>query len=95
MATDYDAPRKADDDTESIEAIKERIPEKAPIGTGDDDVDSVEGFGISDVVDEDIAVVVLPEQEDEFTCTQCFIVKHVSMLASKKGQDKICRECAS
>lgn len=95
MATDYDAPRKADDDTESIEAIKERIPEKAPSGTSDDDVDSVEGFGISDVVDEDLAVVVLPEQEDEFTCSQCFIVKHVSMLASKKGQDKICRECAA
>jgi hypothetical protein len=28
VATDYDAPRKNDDDTESIEAIKERIPDK-------------------------------------------------------------------
>jgi hypothetical protein len=29
MATDYDAPRKTDDDdTQSIEALKERVPEK-------------------------------------------------------------------
>ena len=28
MATDYDAPRKNDDDTESIEALKERVPDK-------------------------------------------------------------------
>lgn len=28
MATDYDAPRKTDDDSESIEALKERVPDK-------------------------------------------------------------------
>ena len=28
MATDYDAPRKTEDDTESIEALKERVPDK-------------------------------------------------------------------
>ncbi len=27
MATDYDAPRKTDDDTESIQALQERTPE--------------------------------------------------------------------
>ena len=27
MATDYDAPRKTDDDSESIEALKERVPD--------------------------------------------------------------------
>ena len=28
MATDYDAPRKTDDDSDSIEALKERVPDK-------------------------------------------------------------------
>ncbi|MDF2555744.1 MAG: hypothetical protein K0R60_1639, partial [Microbacterium sp.] len=28
MATDYDAPRKTEDDSESIEALKERVPDK-------------------------------------------------------------------
>ena len=29
MATDYDAPRKNDDDSESIEALKDRVPDAA------------------------------------------------------------------
>ena len=28
MATDYDAPRKTDEDTESIQALQERVPDK-------------------------------------------------------------------
>ncbi|NCW23252.1 MAG: dUTPase, partial [Actinobacteria bacterium] len=35
MATDYDAQRKTDDDTESIEAIKERIPSKPSLSDDD------------------------------------------------------------
>ena len=34
MATDYDAPRKNDDEAESIEALKERVPDKMS-GGGD------------------------------------------------------------
>lgn len=94
MATDYDAPRKADDDTTSIEEIKESAA-TAPRGS---DVDMDEGDGLSfgavpDVVNEDLEVLVLPEQEDEFTCVECFIVKHHSQLAS--GKKNICIECAN
>ena len=75
MATDYDAPRKADDDTEYIEAIKERVPAKT--GASDTEVDdSGDSFSIQDVVSEDLDVVVLPPKEDELTCSNCFIVKH-------------------
>ena len=28
MATDYDAPRKTDEETESIQALQERVPDK-------------------------------------------------------------------
>ena len=95
MATDYDAPRKNDDDTESIEAIKERIPDKSAAAV-DVDEDHGESFSIPDVVSEDLDVVVLPAQEDEFTCSECFIVKHKSLLAPKKGKyGKVCMECAS
>lgn len=96
MATDYDAPRKNDDDTESIEAIKERIPDKLS-GVVDADEDHGDAFAIPDVVSsEDLDVVVLPAQDDEFTCSECFIVKHHSLLSSKKGKyGKVCIECAS
>jgi Domain of unknown function (DUF4193) len=92
MATDYDAPRKADDDTESIEAIKERVPAKT--GASDTEVDdSGDSFSIPDVVSEDLEVVVLPPQDDEFTCSSCFIVKHRSLVARKTKNGPICSEC--
>ena len=53
-----------------------------------------EGFAIPDVVSEDLDVVVLPPQDDEFTCSECFIVKHHSLLSPKKGKyGKVCIEC--
>jgi hypothetical protein len=95
MATDYDAPRKNDDENESIEAIKERIPDKLTGSVDVDEADAAEGFAIPDVVAEDLDVVVLPPQEDEFTCSECFIVKHHSLLSNKKGKyGKVCVECA-
>ena len=39
MATDYDAPRKTDDDSESIEALKERVPDKTSGSIDNDDTD--------------------------------------------------------
>lgn len=96
MATDYDAPRKNDDENESIEAIKERIPDKLTGSVDVDEADAAEGFSIPDVVAEDLDVVVLPPQEDEFTCSECFIVKHHSLLSTKKGKyGKVCIECAA
>ena len=87
MATDYDAPRKNDDD------IKERIPDKLS-GVVDVDEEHGEGFAIPDVVSEDLDVLVLPPQDDEFTCSECFIVKHHSLLSAKKGKyGKVCIEC--
>ena len=95
MATDYDAPRKNDDEAESLDAIKERIPAKAG-GTVDvDEADHGDGFALPEVISEDIEVVVVPPQTDEFTCSECFIVKHRSMLAPKKGKyGEVCVECA-
>ena len=92
MATDYDAQRKNDDDTESLDAIKERIPTNPSMT--DDDSDNADGFTIPDVVNEELEVVVLPIQENEFTCVQCFLVKPQSQMASKSKLGKACADCA-
>jgi hypothetical protein len=42
---------------------------------------------------ETLAIKVLPQQSNEFTCRNCFLVKHRSQLADKKKM--ICRDCAS
>ena len=93
MATDYDAPRKNDDDTESLEAIKDRIPEGTTASSDVDDADHSDSFAIPEVANEELDVVVVPKQEDEFTCSECFIVKHHSLLARKKKNLPVCTEC--
>ncbi len=83
MATDYDAPRKTDDDSESIEALKERVPDKTSGSIDNDDADNPGSFELAgaDLSDLDLDVVVLPPQADEFTCVNCFLVKHRSQIA--------------
>jgi hypothetical protein len=38
---------------------------------------------------------VLPKQEDEFTCSRCFLVHHRTRLAATRGDQLVCRDCAA
>ena len=95
MATDYDAPRKTDDDTESIQALQERVPDKLSGVVDVDDADNP-GFELAgqDLSDLDLDVVVLPPQEDEFTCMECFLVKHRTQIDHEVPGGYICTECS-
>jgi len=97
MATDYDAPRKTEDDSESIEALKERVPDKLSGSIDVEDSDNPGGFDLpgADLSDVELDVVVLPPQEDEFTCVSCFLVKHRSQLDHEDAAGPICKECAA
>jgi hypothetical protein len=98
MATDYDAPRKTDEELseDSIEELKARRHEK---NSGKDDVDEAEAaetFELpgADLSNEELSVRVLPRQADEFTCSVCFLVHHRSQLASTSNGRLVCRDCA-
>ena len=97
MATDYDAPRKTDDEGESIEALKERVPDSTSGSIDVDDADNPGSFELAgaDLSDLDLDVVVLPPQADEFTCVNCFLVKHRSHIDHDTKQGPICIECAA
>ena len=62
MATDYDAPRKTEDDSESIEALKERVPDKLSGSVDVEDSDNPSGFELpgADLSDLELDVVVVP-----------------------------------
>ena len=95
MATDYDSPRKsADEDADSIEALKERVPMRR---SSDDSDEANPDFdlGDGDLSNVELDVVVLPQQDDEFTCVNCFLVRHRSQLDHETELGSICRECAS
>ncbi|WP_432564003.1 DUF4193 domain-containing protein [Kineococcus sp. SYSU DK003] len=102
VATDYDAPRKTDEDLEadSIEELKTQRSDKTSSSRVDEDEnEAAEGFELpgADLSGEELSVQVLPRQQDEFTCTSCFLVKHRSQLhatqSSNDGQ-LICNDCA-
>ena len=99
MATDYDTPRKTDDDVneDSIEELKARRNEKSTSAVDVDEFDQAEGLELpgADLSNEELSVRVLPRQADEFTCSRCFLVHHRSQLAFEKNGGLICRDCAA
>ena len=99
MATDYDTPRKTDDDVneDSIEELKARRNDKSASNVDVDEFEQAEGLELpgADLSNEELTVRVLPKQEDEFTCSRCFLVQHRSRLAATKGDQLYCRDCAA
>lgn len=96
MATDYDAPRNPpEDDTEG--AIPGLQARRADSGSDlGDNIDPVEsGLELPDTLldDDELEVRVVPKQNDEFTCSRCFLVRHRNQLADPDRL--ICRECAA
>ncbi|MGH3446689.1 MAG: DUF4193 domain-containing protein [Nocardioidaceae bacterium] len=98
MATDYDAPRKTEEEIseDSIEELKARRHDKNSGKVDEDEVEAAETFELpgADLSHEELSVQVLPRQSDEFTCARCFLVHHRSQLAVQKKGELICQDCA-
>ncbi|MDO4613898.1 MAG: DUF4193 domain-containing protein [Actinomycetaceae bacterium] len=100
MATDYDAPRKKDDDVESdsLEELQARRAEASgsPEVDGDEENTAAEEFELpgADLSNEELSVDVVPRQDDEFTCSVCFLVHHRSQLAEDNDGELVCTDCA-
>lgn len=97
MATDYDAPRKTDEEMseDSLEELKSRRNDKNSGKVDEDEVEAAESFELpgADLSHEELTVRVLPRQANEFTCASCFLVKSMSQLAETKGDQQYCVDC--
>ncbi len=98
MATDYDAPRKTDEDDlgeDSLEELKSRRVDKTSSSVDVDETEQAEGFELpgADLSGEELSVRVIPKQADEFTCSRCFLVHHRSQLAKEVDGAPVCKEC--
>jgi hypothetical protein len=97
MATDYDAPRKTDEELaeESLEELKAQRANKAASAVDVDEAEAAENLELpgADLSDESLTVQVVPKRTDEFTCSKCFLVHHRSRLAREKNGQMICRDC--
>lgn len=98
MATDYDAPRKTDEELseDSLEELKARRADKTSAVVDVDEAELAENLELpgADLSDESLSVRVLPRQADEFTCSVCFLVHHRSQLDHEKNGQAVCKECA-
>jgi hypothetical protein len=99
MATDYDAPRKTDEELneDSLEELKARRADKAGSTVDVDETELAESLELpgADLSNEEFSVRVLPRQADEFTCSRCFLVHHRSQLAKTVKGQHVCKECAA
>lgn len=97
MATDYDAPRKTDEEMseDSLEELKSRRNDKNSGKVDEDEVEAAESFELpgADLSHEELMVRVLPRQANEFTCASCFLVKSTSQLAETRGGKQYCVDC--
>lgn len=99
MATDYDAPRKHDEEMreDSLEQLKARRSDQQSGSIDEDEVEAAEGYELAgaDLSNEELSINVIPAQDDEFTCSQCFLVHHRSQLAYEENGLPVCTECAA
>ena len=98
MATDYDAPRKSEEELreENLEELKARRADKTSGMIDVDEVEEVETLELpgADLSDQSLTARVVPEQGDEFTCGVCFLVHHRSQLVGERDGLPVCSECA-
>lgn len=99
MATDYDEPRVRPEDqpaNESLEAIQAQRSATTQTALIDvEDGETAEGIDLpgADLSHEELLIQVIPQQEDEFTCMSCFLVRHRSQLAREQDGARYCIEC--
>ncbi|MDR6938855.1 DUF4193 domain-containing protein [Arcanobacterium hippocoleae] len=99
MATDYDSPRKQDEElkADSLEELASRRSDNQSNAVDVDEAEAADGFELpgADLSNVELSVAVIPPQDDEFTCSQCFLVHHRSQLAYEEAGLPVCSECAS
>ncbi|CAM5644172.1 hypothetical protein SFUMM280S_01477 [Streptomyces fumanus] len=78
-----------------LEKARPRTTNRSASAVDVDEFEAAEGLELpgADLSNEELAVRVLPKQQDEFTCMSCFLVHHRSQLAREKNGQPICRDC--
>src|SRR5260370_42291551 len=99
MATDYDSPRKTDEELteDSLQELQARRMDKSSTSIDLDPDDVAESLELpgADLSNEELSFRVIPRQADEVTGSSCFLVHHRSQLAETRKGLLISPECAA
>jgi len=95
---DYDSPRRSvvEVEDDGLDELKTRSTAAQSPQVDLDDADVADSFQPpgADLSGEELTVVVVPIQRDEFRCTRCFLVNHRSRLVAQPDGQDVCRECS-
>ena len=96
-SSDYDA-RRVPDETQDTSGLRELAPTLPGSTTAvvDEDPNDVLFYELpgADLSGEELSVTVIPQRDDEFTCSSCFLVQHRSRLRGSSSGLPICADCA-
>lgn len=98
VATDYDELRsdvKEFQDSSLAAVQSAKAPDALSVVRELDETDGLDesqGPG-GEFIAEELTVEVIPQADDEFTCSSCFLVHHRSQLARQKGGASYCTDC--
>ena len=89
MATDYDAPRKTDDDLteDSLEELKARRVDKSASSVDVDETEQAEGFELpgADLSNEELSVRVLPRGTSTVSCGPTTVLAAFMKMTGSAG----------
>jgi hypothetical protein len=98
MATDYDTPRKTDEELHrgvssrnSRQNVLMLNPAKSMLMK--QRLLKISNFQVQIYLAKSLRFVLVPKQVDEFTCSRCFLVHHITQLAKGEGAKAVCKEC--
>jgi uncharacterized protein DUF4193 len=98
-ASDYDARRVSDVETQDRSAFRALVPtlpgSSTAIVDDDEDPSDLHFFGLpgADLSGEELSATVIPQRADEFTCSSCFLVQHRSRMRTSSSGLPICADC--
>ncbi|MET1035095.1 MAG: DUF4193 domain-containing protein [Arthrobacter sp.] len=100
MATDYDEirPDVAEARNATLKAVQSaNSPDARSVSADLDETENLDGVELpgADLSNEELTVTVVPQGEDEFTCSSCFLVRHRSQLYRESNGQRFCVECES
>ena len=81
-----------EEEVEGVETSLDELAKRAEDVEEDNDDEVILELERGEDKTEALVEKVVPPQANEFTCRNCFLVKHQSQLADKKRM--LCRDCA-
>jgi hypothetical protein len=96
-ASDYDARRVSDVETQDRSALRALVPlpGSSTAIVEDDHPNDLHFFELpgADLPGEELSVTVIPQRADEFTSSSCFLVQHRSRIRTSSSGLPICADC--